>query len=101
MANRYSPRKDYAGQNAAWQGVNLSSRDIQMYSGVDGLKNMTIQDDRIYVSVSQDQHTILESGQQLPTDRYPALSGYFTDEATASRHFPGAAAGCAAAGYIY
>ena len=100
MANRYSPRKDYAGQNAAWQGVNLSSRDIQMYSGVDGLKNMTIQDDRIYVSVSQDQHTILESGQQLPTDRYPALSGYFTDEATASRHFTGAgqydAAGLAA-----
>ena len=100
MANRYSPRKDYAGQNAAWQGVNLSSRDIQMYSGVDGLKNMTIQDDRIYVSVSQDQHTMLESGQQLPTDRYPALSGYFTDEATASRHFTGAgqydAAGLAA-----
>ena len=100
MANRYSPRKDYAGQNAAWQGVNLSSGDIQMYSGVDGLKNMTIQDDRIYVSVSQDQHTILESGQQLPTDRYPALSGYFTDEATASRHFTGAgqydAAGLAA-----
>ena len=100
MANRYSPRKDYAGQNAAWQGVNLSSGDIQMYSGVDGLKNMTIQDDRIYVSVSQDQHTMLESGQQLPTDRYPALSGYFTDEATASRHFTGAgqydAAGLAA-----
>lgn len=100
MANRYSPRKDYAGQNAAWQGVNLSSGDIQTYSGVDGLKNMTIQDDRIYVSVSQDQHTMLESGQQLPTDRYPALSGYFTDEATASRHFTGAgqydAAGLAA-----
>ena len=89
MANRYSPRKDYAGLNASWQGVTPSSGGIQMYSGIDSLKNMTIQDDCIYVSVSQDQHALLQSGQQLPTDHYPALSGYFTDEATASRRFTG------------
>ena len=47
MANRYSPRKDYAGLNASWQGVNPSSGGIQMYSGIDSLKNMTIQDDCI------------------------------------------------------
>ena len=89
MVRRYSARKDYASQNASWQGVNLSSSGPQPYSGIDNLKNMSIQDDHIYVSVSQQQHSMIASGQPLPTDRYPALSGYFTDEATASRHFDG------------
>ena len=89
MSRRYSPKKDYADLNASFQGVDLSSNSFQMYSGIDDLKNMSIQDDHIYVSVSTLQQKIISSGQQLPTDKYPALSGYFTDEATASRHFNG------------
>lgn len=103
--NNYSPNQDFVGENNQKQGVNLDgSLKEQLdtkYTNQDNLQNQAWQDDRLYLTVSDEQKALLdrnnelfksghyEQKENLPNEGYPGLSGYFTDEATVSRRFEG------------
>ena len=84
---KYSVSYDYAKKNEEQQGVDCSSSAFQIYSGIDHLENKIINDDYIYISVSDLQVEMIRNGKLLPEDDYPGLGGYFTDEATVSQYY--------------
>ena len=88
----YSTKKNYAYRNSQWQGLDLS-KDFdtpQHYSGIDRTENAVVNDDHIYISLSDKQHEMVEKGEKFDTSGgYPTPSGYFTDTATINRSITG------------
>lgn len=101
----YFPNDDYAKKSEDWQGVQLNipedDKYKKTYTDRDCLENKPWQDNRLYITISEDQKALLDRNDQflksghydqkenLPNEGYPGFSGYFTDEATASRRYEG------------
>lgn len=90
MNVHYRPATDYAKENNKYQGISpeLSEKDAikVAYPGTDNLQNATLNDNYIYISTHDAQHTAIERGESLSSDAHTNLSGYFTSEGTAKDH---------------
>lgn len=99
--NDYSPNQDFCQQAQNWQtvsseeearnklmdkGMSHTDKDVldermgQMYSCGDSYQMGTIQDNKIYVALTDDQHNQLVN--KVPITAQGGVSGYFSDQAT-------------------
>lgn len=84
---RYSPSTDNVAENSIYQGIDLTldkeKQEATVYPVIDNLQNASINDNFIYLSTTDRQHSCYEAGEFAVKENHTGFSGYFTSEATA------------------